>query len=109
MLSHRYHIKKNDLVEVIAGDEKGKTGKVLRILGDERRVILEKINRVKKHTKPSQKNPQGGIVEIEQPIAASNVLLVCSKCNKGVRTKRKKVKEKSVRVCKKCDHLLDKK
>ncbi len=102
------HIRKDDLVSVISGKEKGKTGKVLRVLLDEGKVVLEKLNQVKKHLKPSKKNPQGGITNIEMPIAASNVLLVCSKCNKGVRTGKKVVKEKKIRVCKKCGESLDK-
>lgn len=102
------HVKKNDLVSVISGREKGKTGKVLRVLLGERRVVLEKLNLSKKHTKPSKANPQGGISHIEMPISASNVLLVCSKCNLGVRTGKKVVKGKNVRVCKKCQEVLDK-
>src|SRR3989338_5224319 len=102
------HIKKNDLVEVIAGQEKGKTGKILRVLLDERKVIIEKLNRAKRHTKPSQKSPQGGIVDVEKPIACSNVLVVCPKCNKGVPTSKKIVKNKKIRVCKKCGQGIDK-
>lgn len=108
MLQSRLHVKKNDLVQVISGEEKGKTGKVMRLLFDKKKVVIEKLYMAKKHTKPSQKNMQGGIVEVEMPIAASNVLLVCSKCNKGVRTAIKIVKEKKVRVCKKCGEVLDK-
>lgn len=102
MLQTRLQVRKNDLVQVISGREKGKTAKVLRVLAEENKVVLEKLNLAKKHTKPTKKNPQGGILEIEKPIHASNVLLVCSKCNKGVRTGRKIVKDKKVRVCKKC-------
>lgn len=108
MLKSNLHVKKNDLVAIISGSEKGKTGKVQKVLIDENKVILEKMNMAKKHIKPSKKNPQGGIVEIEQPISASNVLLFCSKCNKGVRTGKKSLKDKKVRVCKKCSEVLDK-
>jgi len=69
----RLHVKKNDLVQVISGKEKGKTGKILRALPKQYKVIVEKLNMVKKHTKPTQKNPQGGIVQKEMPIHVSNV------------------------------------
>lgn len=108
MLQLRLHVKKNDLVQVISGEDKGKTGKVMRLLFDKKQIVIEKLHMAKKHVKPSQKNLQGGIIEVETPIAASNVLLVCPKCNKGVRIARKKVKEKKVRVCKKCGEVLDK-
>ncbi len=97
-----FHVKKNDRVAVISGHEKGKTGKIIRILKKSGKVVIEKINRVKKHSKPTQKNPQGGISEIEKPLDVSNVMLFCSKCNKGVGAKHKMVKDKWVRVCKKC-------
>ena len=108
MIQTSLHVKKNDLVQVISGREKGKTAKVLKVLVEENRVVLEKLNIAKKHTKPTKKNPQGGIQEIAKPMHASNVLLVCSKCNKGVRTGKKVVKDKKVRICKKCGEALDK-
>ena len=108
MLDQYLHVKKNDLVAIISGREKGKTGKVLKVLAEEQKVILEKLNIAKKHVKASKQNPQGGIIEIEKPMAASNVLLFCAKCKKGVRTGIKVVKDKKVRVCKKCGEGLDK-
>jgi len=108
MLRKGLHVKKNDLVQVMSGHEKGKTGKVTQLIVSDMKVLIEKLNRVKKHTKPTQKNPQGGIIEIEKPIAASSVLLLCPKCNKGVRTGKKEIKGKRVRVCKKCGQQLDK-
>ena len=78
-------LRKNDQVQVMAGREKGKTGKILKVDSKSNRVVVEKINLVKKHTKPSQQNPQGGIVEKELPLHYSNVLLMCAKCNRGVR------------------------
>lgn len=95
-------IRKGDTVQIIAGREKGKTGKVLRVLPDCGRIVIEKLNVVKRHTKPNQKSPQGGIVDKEQPLSYSNVLLLCPKCNKGVRTGRKLSGEKKLRICKKC-------
>lgn len=108
MLECISHVKKKDLVQVISGKEKGKTGKVLRVINKKNRVVVEKLNMVKRHTKPTGKAP-GGIVEKEASIAASNVLLYCEKCAKGVRTKRTLLETgKKVRVCRKCSAQLDK-
>jgi len=113
-----FHVRKDDQVQVISGKEKGKTAKVLRVYGKTGRVVLEKLNMVKRHVKPSQQNPQGGILEKELPIHVSNVLLVCSKCGKGTRhgvklaAKAAKAKksstEKKIRVCKRCGTSPDK-
>lgn len=101
------HIKKNDTVKVIAGREKGKTGKVLGVTKDKNRVLIEKINLMKKHQRPDAKG-KGGIVEKESPLHVSNVMLVCSKCNTGVRVGYKKLEDgKKVRICNKCQELLD--
>ncbi len=108
MMQTSLHVKKNDLVQVISGREKGKTAKVLQVLVEQNKVVLEKLNLAKKHTKPTKKNPQGGIQEIAKPMHASNVLLVCPKCNKGVRVGKKVMKDKKVRICKKCNGVLDK-
>jgi len=78
-------IRKNDNVMVISGNDKGKTGKVLKVFPKDLRVIVEGINLRKRHTKPSQKNPQGGIIEKEAPIHASNVMILDPKTNKPVR------------------------
>jgi large subunit ribosomal protein L24 len=102
-------IKKNDNIEVIAGKEKGKRGKVLLVFPKEQRLIVEKINMIKRHTRPSQKTKQGGIVEREGKFHISNVLLMCSKCNRGVRVRYKILESGDrVRVCKKCGEELDK-
>ena len=79
------HVRKGDLVVVTKGKDKGKRGRVLRIVGQ--RLIVEKVNMVKRHTKPTQKNPQGGIVEKEGTIAIANVLLWDEKLGRGTRTK----------------------
>jgi len=101
------HIKKNDTVRVVAGREKGKTGKVLGVTKEKNRVLIEKVNLMKKHQKPDAKG-KGGIVEKEAPLHVSNVMLVCSKCNTGVRVGHKVLEDgKKVRVCKKCQELLD--
>jgi large subunit ribosomal protein L24 len=79
------HIKKDDMVQVIAGDHKGSTGKVLRVLRNENRVIIQGINLAKKHVKPSRKSPSGGRINIEQPVHVSNVLPVNPKTSKASR------------------------
>jgi len=112
-------LKKNDQVQVIAGRDKGKVGKVLNVNLKTERITVEKINMVKRHTKPTQKNAQGGILEKETPIHYSNVLLYCTKCARGVRHGTKTVEKAAskkkgdakklvkVRICKKCGETLD--
>ena len=109
MSAVKLKLKKDDIVEVIAGREKGKKGKILVLYPDERKLTVEKLNMVKRHTKPSAQNKQGGIVEKESRLSISNVMLVCDKCGKGVRVKRKKLEDgKRVRVCVKCGEVMDK-
>ncbi|TYO95721.1 LSU ribosomal protein L24P [Geothermobacter ehrlichii] len=109
MAAKKYHVKKDDTVMVLAGKEKGKTGKVLRVLRDSDRVIVENLNMVKRHTRPSQANQEGGIIEKEAPIAISNVMLVCGACNKATRTGYRFLDDGSkVRFCKKCNEIVDK-
>jgi large subunit ribosomal protein L24 len=90
------HVRKGDLVVVIAGSYKGKKGKVLRVDGN--RVVIEKVAMIKRHTRPSQKNPQGGIVDKEGSVHISNVLLFDDKTNKGTRTKTVTDGDTKVRV-----------
>ena len=90
------HVRKGDMVIVIAGANKGKKGKVLRVIGD--RVVVEKVAMVKKHTKPTQKNPQGGIVDKEGTIHISNVALWDDKLGRGTRTKMAVEGDDKVRV-----------
>lgn len=102
-------IKKNDNVEIVAGKEKGKRGKILLLFPDENRVIIEKINMVKKHSRPSGQTKQGGIVEKEGKINLSNVMLICGKCNKGVRVGYKILESgEKVRICRSCNEEIDK-
>ena len=96
----KWKLKKGDLVEVIAGKDKGKQGKILELLIKKERVLVEGVNRVKRHTKPSQKSPQGGIIEKNAPIHVSNVLLVDPKTNKGGRVKITIKGDKKTRVFK---------
>jgi large subunit ribosomal protein L24 len=81
------HVKKGDTVQVISGDSKGVTGKVLRVIPDKQRVVVEGVNLVYKHVRPSQKSPQGGRIRIEKPIHLSNILPVSPKGQKGVRVR----------------------
>jgi large subunit ribosomal protein L24 len=101
-------IRKNDSVMVIAGKERGKTGKVLRVLPDDGAVIIERINIVKRHTKPRGPQQPGGIVEKEASIDASNVMIMCDKCNAPVRIAHKSLADGSkIRICRRCNEALD--
>ena len=96
-------LKKNDLVQVLAGKEKDKTGKILRINKKSNRVVIEKINMIKKHIKPRSAQEPGGIIDKEGSINISNVGIYCQKCKKAVRYSIKiKDDNKKVRICKKC-------
>jgi large subunit ribosomal protein L24 len=97
------HIRVNDTVEVIAGDEQGQRGKVLRVDRSGGRIIVEGINRVHKHVRRSQRNPQGGRLSKEMPIHLSNVALVCNSCHKATRTGARYLDDGAKeRFCKKC-------
>ena len=104
-------IKKNDIVTVKKGKDSGKSGKVLKVFSKSGKIIIEKVNFVKRHTKPSQKVQQGGILEKEAPIDVSKVMLVCNKCGKPTKIKMTTIADgtKKVRVCKKCNEMLDEK
>ena len=95
-MAKQSHVRKGDTVVVISGSSKGKRGKVLRVVGD--RVVIEKVAMIKRHTKPSQKNPQGGIVDKEGSIHVSNVLLFDDKTSRGTRTKISTDGDRKVRV-----------
>jgi large subunit ribosomal protein L24 len=102
-------LKKGDMVEVISGKERGKQGKVLQILAREQRILVEKLNMIKKHQKPNQNNKQGGIVDKEASIHISNVMLICNHCNVVTRTGSKVLENKQkIRVCRKCGESIDK-
>ena len=98
----KLHIKKNDTVVVLAGEDKGRTGKVLKVLVEKNRALVEGVNMVSKSTKPSAKNPQGGIVKQEAPIHVSNLSLVDPKSGKATRVGIKVTEDgKKVRIAKK--------
>jgi large subunit ribosomal protein L24 len=103
------HVRKNDLVQVLTGKERGKSGKVLEILVKKNRARVEKLMIIKKHLKRgrSQAAPQGGIIDEVGTIALSNLMLVCPKCKKPTRTGHKDVNGKSVRFCKSCEETID--
>ena len=102
------NIKKNDKIIVTVGREKGKTGRIVRVDSEKGQVFVEKINMIKRHSKPSRSNQSGGIVEKEAPLHLSKVVLVCPKCDKPTRVARKLLEDgKSVRVCKKCNEQME--
>jgi large subunit ribosomal protein L24 len=108
MISNTINIKKDDKVKIIAGKDKGKVGKVLKVIGKKNRLLVENINIVKRHTKPNAQNRQGGILESEAPIHWSNVMLMCNKCIEPVRAKTKTLDDgKKVRYCGKCNEIID--
>jgi len=101
------HLKKGDLVKITSGKEKGKTGKVLTVIKEKNRVVIEKLNMIKRHQKANAMG-KGGIVEKEGSIHASNVSILCGKCNKETRIGIKIFEDgKKVRICKKCSDILD--
>jgi len=104
------NIRKNDNVLVLAGRDRGKRGRVLRVIPARRRVVVEGVNFIKRHTRPNpQKNIKGGIVEREAPLAASNVQLVCPECSNPTRVGRRRLDNgMSVRICRKCKGVVDK-
>ncbi len=101
------HFARNDQVVVIAGDDRGKTGRVLKVLLDSGRLIVEKVNFVKRHTKPRSQKIQGGILEREAPIHLSNVMHLCPKCQMGVRVTMKRGQDgKRERYCSRCGEAI---
>ena len=109
MMNTKCRLKKDDKVKVITGKDKDKIGKVLKVNRKKRRILVENINVVKRHTKASAKNRQGGIVENESLISWSNVMLMCGKCVSPSRVKMKVLEDgKKVRTCSKCGEVIDK-
>jgi large subunit ribosomal protein L24 len=108
MDTKRIRIKKDDKVKVLTGKDKGKIGKVLKIDKKTNRVLVENINIVKKHQKPTQKAPQGGIIDKSMPIAVSNLMIMCNSCVKPTKIGIKQLEDgKRVRICKKCNQQID--
>lgn len=105
----KYKLKKGDPIIVISGKEKGKRSKIIKIDRAKDKVFAEGLNIVKKHVKPNQLNPEGGIIEKEMPIHISNVMYYCKKCDKGVRLGYKLLEiGNKQRFCKSCGEIIDK-
>ncbi len=101
-------IRKNDTVMVIAGRERGKTGKVIRVLPEKERVVVERLNMVKRHQKGRGPQAASGIIEKEAPLHLSNLMIMCEKCNAPVRMGKRRLEDgHSVRVCRRCKEQLD--
>ncbi|MGC1678171.1 MAG: 50S ribosomal protein L24 [Candidatus Binataceae bacterium] len=103
----KYKIRKNDMVMVVKGRDRGKTGKVMRVLAERGRVVIERLNMVKRHTKPSGAASPGGIVEKEAPLNIANVMFFCDRCNAPVRLSVKLGDDKTrTRVCRRCGEAV---
>jgi len=102
------HVRRGDKVRIIAGKDNGKEGKVLRAFPEKQRVTVEHANMVKRATRPSQKNPQGGIMQNEGTMHVSNVMLICPNCSEPTRVSRRREGGDRIRVCKKCGKDIDK-
>ena len=108
MYREKCKLKKDDKVKVIAGKDAGKIGRVLKVNHKKERVLVENINIIKRHMRPSAQNRQGGIVETEAPLHWSNLMLMCSKCMAPVRVKVSVLEDgKKKRICPKCNELID--
>lgn len=102
-----WHIRKDDFVQVITGRDRGKRGKVLRVYTDGGRIVVEKIHMLKRHTRPTRLTQQGGIIEREGKIHVSNVMVVCTRCDRPVRVGKKVLENgKKVRVCRRCGDAI---
>lgn len=108
MSQNKLHVKKGDTVLVLSGKDKGKQGKIIESLPKKSKVVVEGVNKVKRHTKPTQSAPQGGIVVKEAPMSVSKVMLICPACSKATRIAKKEMNGKFVRSCKKCGEIVDK-
>jgi large subunit ribosomal protein L24 len=106
--SKKFRVKKGDTVEVVQGKEAGKRGKVLHVLAAEERVVVERVNFIKRHVRPSKKTPQGGVIEREASMHISNVKVVCPSCNQAVRVGVRMEGQDKIRFCKKCNVQVDK-
>ena len=101
------NLKKGDVVVAIAGEERGKKGKILRVLPDENRVVVEGINFLKVYTRPSQQNPKGGITQVEGKLNRSNIRLICPRCSKATRVGYQFLADGTKqRICKKCHEII---
>lgn len=111
-MAQNLHVHKNDTALVVSGEFRKKQGKALKVFPDTDQIIIENVNIIKRATRPSQKTPQGGVVQKEGPIRASNVMVVCPKCGKPTRVSHAHVKDatsgkkKTMRTCKQCHEMF---
>lgn len=107
----RCRFKKDDKVKILAGKDRGKIGKVLKVIRKDGRILVENVNFIKRHSKPNAANRQGGIIEKEAPIAVSNVMLICNKCLAPARVKMTILEDdggtRKKRTCGKCGEIID--
>ena len=103
----KFHIKKNDLVEVNTGEEKGRRGRILDVIPSKQQAIVEGINLVKKHQRARSQAKPSGIVTVPAPIHVANLVLICSKCGKKTKIRKEKIEDKKVRICKKCGEIIE--
>ena len=103
----KLQVKKGDNVTILSGKDKGKQGKIISALPKAGKVIVEGVNKVKRHFKPSPKVPNGGIISKEMPLHVCKVQLICPACNKPTRIAHKDINGKNARVCKKCGEVID--
>lgn len=101
-MKKKVHVKRDDVVMVISGDDKGKKGKVLRVAPDEGKILVQGVNMVKKHVKPRKQGQEGGILTVEGAFYADKVMLYCPKCDRGVRIRHKFENDKKIKICAKC-------
>lgn len=107
-MGQKMRLKKGDTVIVLTGKDAGRKGKILKVAPDKRRVTVEGVNRIRKHQRPTRALPQGGILRIEAALDASNVMLVCSKCDRPTRIGTKILANgEKARCCKKCGEILE--
>ncbi|MCX7779982.1 MAG: 50S ribosomal protein L24 [Negativicutes bacterium] len=105
----KLHVKKGDTVVVLSGKDKGKKGKIIEAMPKKGKVVVEGVNKVKRHTKPTQKMPQGGILVKEAPLHSAKVMLVCPACDKPTRIKKTVLASgDKARTCKHCGEIIDK-
>ncbi len=103
----KFHIKKNDLVEINTGEEKGRRGRILEVIPEKQQAIVEGINLVKKHQRARSQTKPSGIVTVPAPIHIANLVLICSKCGKKTSVRKEKIEDRKVRICKKCGEIIE--
>jgi large subunit ribosomal protein L24 len=102
----KFHIRKNDLVEIITGEERGRRGRVLEINRDKATALVEGVNLVKKHQRARSQTATSGIVTVPAPVHVSNIVLICAKCGKKTTVKKQTVDKERVRICKLCEEII---